>query len=149
MTDNADLLREEGGRLVRRLPTYAKLALAVGREPSLPAARRAALIGAGSYVLSPIGLVPGFVPVLGQLDDLWVLLAALRAGLEHLPSQRRDAVLAEAELTMNDLAKDLDAIRDLAAWSIRQGGSAARSLGRAGLRLGRQAAARLRNAADR
>lgn len=149
MTDDPDQLRDEGGRLVRRLPAYAKLALAVGREPSLPAGRRAVLVGAGGYVLSPIGLVPGFVPILGQLDDLWILLTALRAALEHLPSQRRDAVLAEAGLTMNDLADDLDAVRDLAGWSVRRGRSAAASLGRAGLRLGRQAASRLREAAGR
>ena len=39
------------------------------------------LLGAGAYLAMPIDLVPDFIPVLGQLDDAFVVALALRAVL--------------------------------------------------------------------
>ena len=39
--------------------------------------RVAATVLAGGYALSPIDLIPDFIPILGQADDLAVLLALL------------------------------------------------------------------------
>ncbi|HUR16989.1 MAG TPA: YkvA family protein, partial [Candidatus Limnocylindrales bacterium] len=70
--------RQEFTTLVKRLPRYAKLAWALARDPSLSRVRRAAVMAAAAYVVSPIDLVPGFIPVAGQLDDVAVALAAIR-----------------------------------------------------------------------
>ncbi len=39
--------------------------------------RIAATVLAGGYALSPIDLIPDFIPILGQADDLVVVLAVL------------------------------------------------------------------------
>ena len=70
-------------------------------EPGLPTlsrARRTAVIAAAGYVISPVDLVPGVIPVLGQLDDIAVALLALRLALDGLHPERRRAHLEAAAL---------------------------------------------------
>lgn len=65
------LLTVVGIRMVlrgRRVPTRAKLAL----------------VGAVVWLLSPVDLIPDFAAGLGWLDDLTVLIAAVRYAIEHL-----------------------------------------------------------------
>lgn len=40
------------------------------RDPRVPWYAKALAIGVVAYALSPIDLIPDFIPVLGQLDDL-------------------------------------------------------------------------------
>jgi len=144
--------REQATELVKRLPSYAKLAVAVGRDDALPGPQRAALIGAGTYVISPIGLVPGFVPLLGQLDDLWVLLRALRFALDGLSPQTRAEHLDAAGVTDDQIDADFSAVSDLVSWTGRRGRQAAVRAAARGQRLGRgvfSEARRLRAAAER
>jgi len=54
-------------------------------------ARILALV-AVAYALSPIDLIPDFIPFLGQLDDLILVPAALALALRHIPP----AVMADA-----------------------------------------------------
>ncbi|MHB8670713.1 MAG: YkvA family protein [Acidimicrobiales bacterium] len=62
-------------RADRRLPGRARLALGV----------------ALGYVVSPVQLIPNFIPVVGQTDDLAVVTLALRYACRRLP---RDEVRA-------------------------------------------------------
>lgn len=137
-TDSDDPFpRDQAVDLVRRLPAYARLALAVGRDDALPARQRAALIAAGTYVVSPIGLVPGFIPLLGQLDDLYVLLRAIRFALDGVSPQSRAEHLAVAEVTEDDLEADFVSVSDLVSWSARRGRATAVRAAAAGRRLGK------------
>lgn len=120
--------REAFGALIRRIPAYGRLAWRLGRDPLVSRARRAAVIGAAGYLASPIDLVPGLIPVLGQLDDIAVVLAALRLALNGLDPARRQAHLAAVGLSDMDFATDLRAVGSTAAW-----------IGRAGVRTGRRA----------
>jgi uncharacterized membrane protein YkvA (DUF1232 family) len=52
----------------------------------VPTALKAVPVIALLYVLSPIDLVPDFIPGLGQLDDLGVILAALELFVRLCPS---------------------------------------------------------------
>jgi uncharacterized membrane protein YkvA (DUF1232 family) len=134
--------------LLRRMPTYARLAWRIGRDPDLGTPRRAALVGAMAYLASPIDLVPGFIPVAGQLDDAAVALLGLRFALDGLPASQREAHLSAAGLEASDLDDDLATVRAGAAWMLRRGGRlglrAARLLGRAVVAGARAAADRLR-----
>ena len=125
--------REEALALLRRLPAYGRLALQLGRDPDLPVSRRGAVIGAAAYLLSPIDAVPGIIPVLGQLDDLVIIVAALRFALAGLSAQQRRRHLVAAGLSESVLTADERALVDVGAWTVR-------AATRTGARVGRVAA---------
>ena len=55
------------------------------RDPRVPRRARVAVIVAGLYVLSPIDLIPEFIPVIGPLDDVVVVGLALRYAGRRVP----------------------------------------------------------------
>jgi uncharacterized membrane protein YkvA (DUF1232 family) len=71
---------------LRSLITQARLAFRLFREPRVPILLKAVPLLAFLYVLSPIDLVPDFIPGLGQLDDLGIMLAALELFVRLCPS---------------------------------------------------------------
>jgi uncharacterized membrane protein YkvA (DUF1232 family) len=112
--------RQEAMAVVRRLPAYGLLAWRLSRDPDLPAVRRGALIGAAAYLVSPIDVVPGIIPLLGQLDDLIVVLAALRFALAGMPPRQRLMHLEASGLSEAVLAADEQALVDIGTWAIRR-----------------------------
>jgi uncharacterized membrane protein YkvA (DUF1232 family) len=64
---------------------HARLAIRLFREPRVPTLLKAVPLLALLYVLSPIDLVPDFIPGLGQLDDLGIILAALELFVRSCP----------------------------------------------------------------
>ena len=109
------------GVMIRRTPRYLRLAWLLAGEPSVPKSRRAGVIAAAAYLASPIDLVPGFIPVVGQLDDMAVAMLALRAALRSLDEPTRTRVLAESNLVREDLDADIATIGATAGWLIRRG----------------------------
>lgn len=107
--------------VVRHAPSYLRLAWRLAREPLLSRARRAAVVGAAGYLASPIDAIPGVIPVLGQLDDIAVAIAAIRFALGGLNAERRAAHLSAVGLTDADLRDDLGALGLTAAWTVRSG----------------------------
>jgi uncharacterized membrane protein YkvA (DUF1232 family) len=140
--------RERFIALVRRLPAYARLAWRLSRDPRLSRGRRTAVAAAAAYLISPIDLVPGIIPVAGQLDDAAVALLGLRFALRGLPAADREAHLDASGLAAADLDHDLGTVRQGAAWMLRRGGRiglwAGRGLVRAAAHGLRTAARRLR-----
>jgi uncharacterized membrane protein YkvA (DUF1232 family) len=62
------------------------------RDPRVPRRAKVAVVLAGLWLLSPIDLLPEFLPVIGPLDDVLVVALALRYAARRVP---RD-VLEEA-----------------------------------------------------
>lgn len=119
---------------VRRLPAYARLAWNLGRDPLLSKARRGAVLAAAGYLISPVDLIPGIIPVLGQLDDLVVLLAALRFALQGLDPEQREVHLSAVGLSDAILLEDVQTLGLTAAWLARAGARTAVRIGTFGLR---------------
>jgi uncharacterized membrane protein YkvA (DUF1232 family) len=71
---------------VRALALQARLAMRLFREPRVPMLLKSVPVLAALYVISPIDLVPDFLPGLGQLDDLGIILAALELFVRLCPS---------------------------------------------------------------
>jgi uncharacterized membrane protein YkvA (DUF1232 family) len=105
---------------VPRLPRYLKLAKALFDDETVPGARKAILGAALAYTVSPIDLVPGIIPVAGQLDDLAVLLLGVRQALAGCAPERAAAHLADAGLTEAVLEDDLRAVQGAASWLVGQ-----------------------------
>ena len=102
--------------VVRRLPRYLALGVNLARDERVPGNAKTAVLLGGAYAVSPLDLVPGIVPVAGQLDDLFVVLLALRRALRACPPPVAAQHLQGAGLTANDLERDLAACRATARW---------------------------------
>jgi uncharacterized membrane protein YkvA (DUF1232 family) len=61
------------------------------RDPRVPWHAKAVGIAVAAYALSPIDLVPDFIPVLGYLDDLIILPLGIALAVKLIPPE----VLAE------------------------------------------------------
>ncbi len=64
------------GQLALALPRHARLCWRLLGEPRVRLWPKLVLLGALGYVACPFDLLPDLLPVLGQADDLAVLLAA-------------------------------------------------------------------------
>jgi uncharacterized membrane protein YkvA (DUF1232 family) len=73
--------------LLRAFVTHAGLAVRLLREPAVPRLIKTVPILAVLYVISPLDVVPDFLPLLGQLDDLGVALLALEAFTRLCPAE--------------------------------------------------------------
>jgi len=67
------------GRRLLRLPVRQKALLVwrVLRDDRVPLGAKLVFPGLAAYLATPIDLVPDFIPVLGQLDDILVAGGAL------------------------------------------------------------------------
>jgi uncharacterized membrane protein YkvA (DUF1232 family) len=75
--------------LLRLVPDVVRLVRRLIVDRSLPFRVRALLVGLLVWLMSPIDLIPEFIPVLGPLDDVVVAVLVLRyvrrtVGLEEL-----------------------------------------------------------------
>jgi len=80
--------RERVAALNREVSAIAYAA----RDSRIPWAARILVLAIVAYAVSPIDLIPDFIPVLGLLDDLLLLPAAILLAIRMIP----DEVLAEA-----------------------------------------------------
>lgn len=70
--------RVAAAQLARAIPDLVALTRGLLGDPRVPVASKMLLGGALVWLLSPIDLVPEFIPVLGPLDDVIVVGLALR-----------------------------------------------------------------------
>jgi uncharacterized membrane protein YkvA (DUF1232 family) len=106
---------------IRRLPRYVLLGTNLVRDERVPGRVKATIAVGGVYVVSPFDLVPGFIPVAGQLDDLVVLLVSLRQAVRACPPEIAAEHLSRAGLSQDDIDNDLRTVRDTAVWLVRKG----------------------------
>src|SRR5256714_3157033 len=93
--------------LIRRLPTYIRLVWALLRDGRVPAQQKLILAGIGAYLFFPLDLIPDFVPVLGQLDDLAVVLLGLDLFIRSAPQDLVDEHLAKIAQDKDQLRRDI------------------------------------------
>ena len=73
------------------LPSCVITAKALRRDPAVPRRAKIALLIAVLWVVSPIDLLPEFLPVIGPLDDVVAVILLLRYAARSIP---RDTLLA-------------------------------------------------------
>jgi uncharacterized membrane protein YkvA (DUF1232 family) len=69
------------------LPVCVTTARRLCKDPRVPKRVKLAVTFAGLWVLSPIDLIPEFLPVIGPLDDIVVVAVALRYAARRIPPQ--------------------------------------------------------------
>lgn len=76
----------------RRVKRDAVAVYFAARDPRTPILARCLALAVAAYALSPIDLIPDFIPVLGYLDDLIIVPLGLWLVIRLLPPK----VLAES-----------------------------------------------------
>ena len=69
------------------LPNLGKLIWRLSRDPRVPARSKASLVLLGGYLVSPVELIPDFIPGVGQLDDIVVAAFVLDQMLNRVPAE--------------------------------------------------------------
>jgi uncharacterized membrane protein YkvA (DUF1232 family) len=74
------------------LPACLTIVRRLRNDPRVPRRAKVAILLAGLWLLSPIDLLPEFLPIIGPLDDVLVIALALRYAARRVPRE----VLLEA-----------------------------------------------------
>jgi uncharacterized membrane protein YkvA (DUF1232 family) len=69
------------------LPSCVTAGRALRRRPDVPRRAKVALLVAVLWVVSPIDLLPEFLPVVGPLDDVVAVVLLLRYAARSIPRQ--------------------------------------------------------------
>ena len=73
--------------LARFIPDGVTTIRRLRRDPRVPRRAKVVVALAGLWLLSPIDLLPQFLPVIGPLDDLLVIALALRYAARQVPRE--------------------------------------------------------------
>lgn len=99
------------GRMVIKLPTYARVVWGMVRDPRTPLGLKGLLLAALAYVVLPVDLIPDVIPIIGQADDLTVLLLVLDMFIQNAPPEVRAEHTTRAKNGTADLDRDLAKLR--------------------------------------
>ncbi len=102
------------------VPKYAKLAYCLLRDPQVPAAPKAALLGTLGVMVSPIDF-PDWVPVLGELDGVALSVLAVKVFVDACPDElvaRHEEALRRGDSFYHE---DVRAVRQVAMTAVAEG----------------------------
>ncbi|AFI84578.1 YkvA family protein [Methylophaga nitratireducenticrescens] len=76
------------------------------QDPAVPKVAKWLGVAVVAYALSPIDLIPDFIPVIGYLDDLIILPLGIYLAIKLIPEAVWSDCLAKAELHPIQLPKN-------------------------------------------
>ena len=91
---NSNVPPQRGIGFFRQLIEQVRLSWALLLDNRVPLVTKIIPLAAIAYVISPIDLIPDIFPILGQLDDLGVLMTALTTFNNIAPADIVDEHLA-------------------------------------------------------
>lgn len=98
-------------RMIWKLPTYARIIWGLLRDPRTPLHLKGLLVAALAYLVMPFDLIPDAIPILGQADDLTVLMLVLDLFIANAPAEVRREHAERAHNGTADLDQDLSKLR--------------------------------------
>lgn len=108
MTSNLfEKLKEELTPLLKRLPQYARLMMRLSKDPNISKTQKATLMAGIGYMASPIDLIPGVIPILGQLDDVLAVLMAIKHATKTVPEPILAEHLQACDLSNETITADI------------------------------------------
>ena len=97
--------------IVTRAPLYGRLIVELLIDGRVPWPRKAALGLAAAYVMSPIDIVPDFIPFVSRLDDVLVVIIALDLLLEGVPRDLLIEKMYVLGIDGRELERDMESVR--------------------------------------
>lgn len=89
-----------------------------GRDPRTPWLAKALALAVAAYAISPIDLIPDFIPIIGYLDDLIIvplgIILVIRLIPPELMTEYRITAMASAERPVSRIA----AVIIVAVWVV-------------------------------
>lgn len=105
--------------IASRATVYGRLILELAMDGRVPWSRKAILGLAAVYVISPIDLVPDFIPFVSRLDDVMVTIIALDLFLEGVPRELMIEKMYTLGIDGRELERDMETVRRMLPWPIR------------------------------
>jgi uncharacterized membrane protein YkvA (DUF1232 family) len=68
---------------IRQLPNFVRLLFGLMTDPRVAAIDKMLVVGAIAYIITPIDLIPDFIPFIGEVDDVYLLVIALQRLISH------------------------------------------------------------------
>ncbi len=94
--------------VIGKLPSYSKLLIKLYKSRDIRKRHKVLLSMGIAYSLSPIELIPGIIPVAGQLDNLLIMLSCLEKVLNATEVEIRSGYLEEAGITLEEIREDIE-----------------------------------------
>lgn len=69
------------------IPQLGKLLIRLVRDPRIPRKNKMIFLAVGGYLFLPFDIIPDWVPGIGQLDDLVLIVIALDALVNRVPRE--------------------------------------------------------------
>lgn len=102
MNNNRDI-----SSVIEKLPNYTKLMIKLYKSSDIRRGQKLLLSAGIAYSISPIELIPGIIPVAGQLDNLIIILRCLKKVLKSSNAEVREEYLKEADMTIEEIDEDI------------------------------------------
>jgi uncharacterized membrane protein YkvA (DUF1232 family) len=97
--------------LFARAPLYGRLLVELMLDRRVPATRKVIVGIAMAYVVSPVDLVPDFVPIISRLDDFAALVVSLDLLLEGVPREVMLEKMYQLGIDGRELERDMASVR--------------------------------------
>ncbi|MCZ2259667.1 YkvA family protein [Sporosarcina sp. G11-34] len=97
-----DKVKKYGEQIGKKTVYYSLLLFYAAKSPSVPKSSKMIIIGALSYLIFPVDLIPDFIPVVGLADDAAVIATAVYKVVSHLD----DGIKSKAKQKLNSLFND-------------------------------------------
>lgn len=96
---------------MKQLPAYLRLLGGLLTDRRVSTVDKLLVAGAMAYIAMPVDLIPDFIPFIGEVDDVFILVLALQRLVAHAG---RNVLIAHWSGSLDDLA-DLNLKEALAA----------------------------------
>jgi len=88
---------------IRNLKTETYMLYLAYKDPRVKWYVKAFLLLILAYALSPVDIIPDFIPVLGYLDDVLILPVGIYFAVKMIPTEIRDECRLKAQSEIKDL----------------------------------------------
>ena len=128
-----DNIERDISSVIEKLPEYSRLLFKLYKSPDIRRRHKLLLSAGIAYSVSPIELIPGIIPVAGQLDNLIIMLRCLRKVLKASDESIREKYLQEAGMTLEGIDEDInisvDTLKAIGRGTVKVVSNTARSVG--------------------
>lgn len=87
-------LGKYGARIGKKSMYYSLLLFYAAKSPAIPKSSKMIVLGALSYLVLPIDLIPDFIPVVGLADDAAVIAGAAYKIISHIDDEMKNKAKA-------------------------------------------------------